>query len=396
MSARSLLRRLLLAGATLAAGASLLGSTCVPTTRARRIATGLSAPVFATAPRDDARVFVVERSGRIRIVADGALLEPPFLDLRGRVATTGEQGLLGLAFPPDYDAHGAFYVYYNDLAGDSVLARFLTRDDDPDLADPASEEVLLRIDQPAGRTNHKGGTIAFSPVDEMLYWALGDGGGANDPDDLAQDPQSLLGKMLRLDVSGGPGTGYAIPPDNPFAGDDGVRDEIWALGFRNPFRWSFDSVTGDLWIGDVGQGQREEVDFEAAGDPGGRNYGWKVHEGTRCHLPRPGLPCESPSAPDRFTFPVHEYVTHERGTCAITGGTVYRGRSRPRLVGAYVFADYCSDRIELRRPDGTIANLSAALTVDAGRIDGVVAIAEDGFGELLIVSADAGEVHRLE
>lgn len=396
MTARPLLRRLLLAGATLVAGATLLGSTCVPRTRATRIATGLSAPIFATAPRDDARVFVVERAGRIRIVANGTLLETPFLDLRGRVSTVGEQGMLGLAFPPDYDAHGELYVYYTDLAGDSVLARFLTSAGDPNVADPASEEVLVRVDQPAGRTNHKGGTVAFSPVDGTLHWALGDGGGANDPDGLAQNPQSLLGKMLRLDVSGGAGSGYAIPPDNPFVGDDGVRDEIWALGFRNPFRWSFDSATGDLWIGDVGQGQREEVDFEAAGDPGGRNYGWPVHEGTRCHLPQPGLPCESPGAPVRFTFPVHEYVTHERGTCAITGGTVYRGRALPALVGAYVFADYCSDRIEVLRPAGSLGNLSAAMTVDAGRIDGVVAIAEDGFGELLIVSLDAGEVHRLE
>lgn len=385
--------RPLRAALVLLAGACLVGANCVPVRYATRVASGFSAPIHLAAPEGDPRLFVVERSGRIRIVESGAVLATPFLDLRGRVSTSGEQGLLGLAFAPDYADTGEFYVYYLDPAGSSVLSRFRVSAGDPDRADPASEQVVLRVAQPAGRTNHKGGTIAFSPVDGMLYWALGDGGGSNDPDNLAQNPQSLLGKMLRLDVGGGPT--YSVPPDNPFTGDDGVLDEIWAFGFRNPFRFSFDRETGDLWIGDVGQGQREEVDFEPAGDPGGRNYGWKVHEGTRCHLPHPGLPCESPTAPARFTFPVHEYATRTNGTCAITGGVVYRG-SALSLEGFYLFSDYCSNRIEARRPDGTILNVSSVLRVDAGVIDGVVALGEDGFGEVYLVSLDSGDVHRID
>jgi len=376
-------------------GVAALGARCVPMRKATLVASGLATPIYLTAPPGDARLFIVERAGRIRIVEDGELRATPFLDIRSRVLGGGEQGMLGLAFPPDHAARGLFYVYYTDLAGDSVLSRFHVSADDAQRADPDSEEILLVVDQPAGRANHKGGTIAFSPRDGMLYWALGDGGGANDPDGLAQDPQSLLGKMLRLDVGGGPGTPYAIPPDNPFVGDDGVRDEIWALGFRNPFRWSFDRETGDLWIGDVGQGQREEVDFEPAGDPGGRNYGWKVHEGTLCHLPQPGLSCEDPAAPVRFTFPVHEYVTRTNGTCAITGGVVYRGRIEA-LRGQYLFSDFCSDRIEARLPDGTIRNLSAQMRVDGGAVDGVVALGEDGFGEVYLVSIESGQVHRLD
>jgi glucose/arabinose dehydrogenase len=388
------LRRALTGAAALAAGVCLLGANCMSERRATLVAEGFSAPIYLTAPPGDPRLFVVELGGRIRIVEDGTVLTTPFLDLRSKVGSGGEQGLLGLAFPEDYAASGELYVYYIDLAGDSVLARFVVSGD-PDRANAASERIVLRVDQPASRTNHKGGTIAFSPADGMLYWALGDGGGGDDPDNLAQNAQSLLGKMLRIDVGGGPTTTYTIPSDNPFVGGDGVRDETWAFGFRNPFRWSFDRETGDLWVGDVGQGQREEVDFEAAGDPGGRNYGWKIHEGKLCHLPQPGLPCESPTAPNRFTFPVHEYATRTNGTCAITGGVVYRG-SVTALVGAYLFSDYCSDRVELRRPDGTLADLSAVLRVDAGAVDGVVAIGEDGFGEAYLVSLDSGDIHRID
>jgi glucose/arabinose dehydrogenase len=394
-SPSSSLPRLLRIVASLAFGAALLAADCQPVRYATRVASGLAQPVWLTAPTGDARLFVLEISGRIRIVEDGALLPTPFLDLRSRIDSGGEGGLLGLAFPPDYAESGEFYVYYTDNAGDSVLARFLVNANDPDRADVTSEEIVLFVDQPDGRNNHKGGTIAFSPADGMLYWGLGDGGGSNDPDNLAQNPQTLLGKMLRLDVGGGYGTGYSIPSDNPFVGDDGVLDEIWSLGFRNPFRFSFDRETGDLWVGDVGQSQREEVDFEAADDAGGRNYGWKVHEGTRCHLPQPGLPCESPTAPDRFTFPIHEYVRGSNGTCAVTGGVVYRGRIAD-LRGQYLFSDYCSDRVEARFPSGAIRNLSASLRVDAGAVDGVVAFGEDGFGEVYLVSIVSGDVHRLD
>jgi glucose/arabinose dehydrogenase len=350
--------------------------------------------MYATAPAGDARLFVAERAGLVRVVDEtGALLPQPFLDIRSLVSTAGEGGLLGLAFAPDYAQTGQLYVYFVNAAGDSELDRFVVSAADSDRVDPASRRTVMVVDQPAGRTNHKGGTIAFSPVDGMLYWGLGDGGGANDPDNLAQNPQSLLGKFLRLDVGGGPNSTYSIPPDNPFVGNDGVRDEIWSFGWRNPFRWSFDRATGELWIGDVGQGGREEIDREAAGD-GGRNYGWKVHEGTLCHLPQPGLPCESPSNPARFTFPVHEYATHTNGTCAVTGGVVYRG-SVPFLQGAYVFGDYCSSRVWMLGPVGLL-DVTDELAPEQGTIAGPVAFGEDGFGDVVIVSLDSGSVHRVE
>ncbi|MCI0634418.1 MAG: PQQ-dependent sugar dehydrogenase, partial [Actinobacteria bacterium] len=285
----------LLAGWILAATASLPGlarpASGLGEARSELVASGLVSPLFVAAPDGDARLFVVERAGRLRVVEGGATLPTPFLDIQSQISTDGEGGLLGLAFAPDYAQSGLFYVYYtNTPAGDSVVARFAVSAD-PNVANPASQTVLLTIDQPAGLTNHKGGTLAFGP-DDFLWFATGDGGGSFDPAERAQDRLSLLGKMLRLDPSPlfAPdsievsGEIYRIPADNPFLSDDETRDEIWALGFRNPYRWSFDRETGDLWIGDVGQGAREEVDFEPAGDPGGRNYGWDVMEGKICNL----------------------------------------------------------------------------------------------------------------
>ena len=371
----------------------LLAPRCRPILQTQLAASGLAGPIFLTAPPGDPRLFVVERAGRIRIVENGTVLATPFLDIRTQVSTIGETGLLGLAFAPDYATSGTFYVYFVDLENDSVLARFQVDAADPDRADAASQEEVLKVVQP-DTTNHKGGTIAFSPVDGYLYWALGDGGGGNDPNRFAQRGDTLLGKMLRLDVSGGPGTTYTVPPDNPFVGDPDVLDEIWALGFRNPFRWSFDRTAGDIWIGDVGQGTREEVDFEAAGDPGGRNYGWRVHEGSTCHLPDAGNPCEDPASPVRFTFPVYEYDTHVDGTCAITGGVLYRGSS-PVLEGVYLFADYCSDRV-WGLVDGEAVDFTAALQpAQGGPLDAIVAFGEDGFGEVYLVSITRGNVYRI-
>jgi glucose/arabinose dehydrogenase len=378
-----------LAAAGLAACALALTS-CDPTIHAVLVASGFTNPMYATAPPGDPRLFVVQRGGLVRIVSNGQILPTPFLDIRGQVRTNGEEGLLGLAFPDDYAASDEFYVYFINASGDSVLSRFRVGAD-PNRALPGSQENVLVVDQPAGAVNHKGGTIAFSPADGMLYWALGDGGGSAA---AAQDPQSLLGKMLRLDVGGGPGTTYRIPADNPFRGADGTRDEIWAFGFRNPFRWSFDRVTGDLWVGDVGQNAREEVDFEAAGDAGGRNYGWPVHEGTLCNMPLPNLPCESPSAPNRFTFPVHQYA-NDASTCAITGGVLYRGSS-VLLQGKYLFADFCAGRLRERLRDGSVNDLGSRLVVSGGQLDGIVAFGEDGFGEVHLVSLQSGDVHRLE
>lgn len=374
------------------AGASLLaGANCTPRQPAVLVASGFAAPITMSAPLGDARLFVVQRGGLVRIVKNGSVLSTPFLDLSSRIENDGEEGLLGIAFPDDYAQSREFYVYYIDLQHDSVLSRFLADPNNADRALPTSEQVVLRVDQPAGSSNHKGGTIAFSPDDGMLYWALGDGGSTPAS---AQNPQSLLGKMLRLDVGGTTAT-YTIPPDNPFRStSDGIRDEIWAFGFRNPFRFGFDRDTGDLYIGDVGQGQREEVDFEPAGDPGGNNYGWSTHEGTLCYQPTTALPCENPAAPNRFTFPLYEYDTHAGGNCAITGGVVYRG-SAGWLEGQYLFSDYCSSRIWSLMPDGTVRDLTAQIAPTQGSISGVVAIAEDGFGDVYVVSIGSGQLHRL-
>lgn len=321
--------------ATLAC-AALASASCDPLLRAVQVGGTFNQPVFLTAPAGDSRLFVVEKPGTIRIVANGSVLPANFLDISALVEDIGEGGLLGMAFSPTYASDQLFYLYYIDLAGDSVLARFQTSAGNPDLANAGSQFILRTVDQPAGAgfANHKGGTIAFSPADGFLYWALGDGGGSDDPFQNAQNPNSLLGKMQRLDVSGGATAPYTIPPDNPFVGPDGVADEIWALGFRNPFRFSFDRANGDLWIGDVGQNAREEIDYEPATDPGGRNYGWDVQEGTLCHEPHlPAQLCENPQSPLNFTFPYYEYPTHVSGTCAITGGVVYRGSAPSSRAG---------------------------------------------------------------
>jgi glucose/arabinose dehydrogenase len=355
------------------------------------VATGLTAPVWVTAPPGDPRLFVVERGGRVRIVdpVTGSVQDPPFLDIASRVATGGEGGLLGLAFPPDFAATGRFYAYYLEAGSfDSILARFTLADPAASAADPQTEEVLLRVAQPA--SNHNGGTLAFSPLDGFLYLGLGDGGGADNQFGTAQDPASLLGKVLRLDVSGS--GGYAIPADNPFVGPDGIADEIWDLGLRNPFRFGFDRETGELWIADVGQGQREEIDLEAPGD-GGRNYGWPVHEGSLCYKPAdPAGPCDDPSSPTRFTFPVDEY-DHSLG-CSITGGHPYRGAALG-WAGTYFFADYCSGRLWSLSPVGFRTERSGELQRDGASFSGIVAIGEDGYGELYVVNLGSGALQQL-
>jgi glucose/arabinose dehydrogenase len=350
------------------------------------VASGLDRPLFVTSPAGDGRLFIVERSGRIRILVGGALLANPFLDIRPQVSTSGERGLLGLAFDPDYPWTGLFYVYYMNLAGDSVLARFQASAH-PDVANVASQEILLAIDQPF--SNHNGGTIAFG-ADGYLYWGLGDGGSAFDPLELSQDPQSLLGKMLRFDVSGGPNSELAVPSDNPFVGDPDVLDEIWSFGLRNPYRWSFDRETGDMWIGDVGQSREEEVDFEPAG-AGGRNYGWDVMEGRLCNTgdPAPAPPCNDPS----LTLPVVTYA-HRFGRCSITGGYAYRG-PLPGIQGLYFFGDFCTGEIwsfELGSNLLTRRTLELRPPID-GRFR-LVGFGENGSGELHVVH-QTGSVFRI-
>jgi glucose/arabinose dehydrogenase len=308
------------------------------------VLTGLAQPTSIT-HAGDARLFVTLQRGEV-VIFDGARLLPTaFLDIRSRVSCCGERGLLGLAFHPRYAENGYFFVDYTNTAGDTVIARYRVSASEPNAADPASEVILLTIDQPFA--NHNGGQLAFGP-DGYLYIGMGDGGSANDPMCNGQRDETLLGKILRIDVDANVNSApfYGIPPDNPFAAPGGPRDEIWAKGLRNPWRFSFDRLTGDLYIGDVGQGAREEVDFQAAGGVGSHNYGWKVMEGTQCGGGgtsgcSSGTPaCNSPA----LTPPIVEY-SHAAGDCSITGGYVYRGPSFPALVGTYLYGDYCTGKI---------------------------------------------------
>jgi glucose/arabinose dehydrogenase len=293
---------------------------------------GLASPVgLAQAGDGSERLFILEQSGVILIWQNGALLSQPFLDIRQRVGSNGsERGLLGLAFHPQYAQNGYFYINYTDLSGNTVIARFQVSNDDPNVAQTDSETQLLYVRQPFA--NHNGGEVSFGP-DGYLYLGLGDGGSAGDPNGNGQSLATFLGKILRLDVNGG--APYAIPPDNPFANGGGLP-EIWAYGLRNPWRFSFDRLTGDLYIGDVGQNSWEEIDFLPAGSPGGTNFGWNIMEGF--HPYQGATPANVVLTP-----PVVEYG-HDMG-CSVTGGVVYRGERLPAWQGVYLFGDYCSGNV---------------------------------------------------
>ncbi len=300
---------------------------------------GLTSPVDLTfAPGDPTRVFIVEQRGVIRVVENGVLLSTPFVDIDGNVASGGERGLLGLAFHPDYQNNGRFFVNFTNNAGNTRIAE-LSVTADPNVANPTIVQNITLIAQDF--SNHNGGALRFGP-DGMLYVGMGDGGSGNDPNGRSQDGTQLLGKMLRFDVDI---PAPFIPADNPFVGVSTVRDEIWHLGVRNPWRFSFDRVTGDMWIADVGQNAREEVDFVPAG-VGGLNLGWRCKEGTRC-TNLSGCSCTDPTLLD----PIIEY-NHSQG-CSITGGKIYRGAAIPSLQGTYFYADFCSNRIWSLRYDGT-------------------------------------------
>ena len=305
------------------------------------------------------RIFIVERIGRIRLLKSGVLQTAPFLDISSKVLGGGEDGLLSVAFPPDYAERQRFYVYYTNLNGNLVLARFHTSAN-PDLADPTSEEQILIIPHP-NQNNHNGGQLAFGP-DGYLYLAPGDGGGGGDPNNNAQNPATLLGKLLRIDVedkiptsipnlanivflplvSTITGHTYRIPPDNPFVNQPGYRPEIWSLGLRNPWRFSFDRTTHDLYIADVGQDTVEEVNFRPAGSSGGENYGWKIREGSQCFSPASG--CVDPP---NYVGPVAEYQhgVNDVNGCSVTGGYVYRGTAYPNMQGTYFYADFCKGKV---------------------------------------------------
>jgi len=345
---------------------------------------GLSSPLdLASPPGDTSRVFIVEKTGTIRIWKNGALNPRPFLDVSGRVSGGSEQGLLGLAFHPQYSSNGKFYVDLTDRSGDTRVLEFVVSSN-PDSASATEREILF-VDQPYA--NHNGGQIAFGP-DGFLYVALGDGGSAEDPQGNGQNLKVLLGKILRLDVDSG--TPYAIPPNNPFVGRAGARGEIWSYGWRNPWRFAFDAITGDMMVGDVGQYDWEEIDFEPAGQ-GGRNYGWRKMEGTHCF---PNPPCD----PAGLTLPVAEYG-HQVG-CSVTGGKIYRGAALPELSGVYFYGDYCTGLVRSIR----VANGAATEAWDwtavlrrsgGGPMQGLSSFGTDGKGELYLVLL-SGEVYRLQ
>ncbi len=296
---------------------------------------GFAAPVHITNAGDGSgRLFVVEQGGTIRLLKNGVLQSTPFLDVSSLVSCCGERGLLSVAFPPNYTNVGHFYVYYTNTSGNIVLARYgLTSN--PDVADASSAQIVLTINHPTF-SNHNGGQLVFGPADGYLYMGTGDGGGGGDPNGNGQNTDVLLGKLLRLDVESG-GATYAVPATNPFVGRAGFRSEIWAYGLRNPWRFSFDRVTHDLYIGDVGQNLYEEVDVQPAASGGGQDYGWNIMEGFHCYN---ATTCNMTG----LTLPVTEY-THSSGDCAVTGGFVYRGTQFPTLQGIYFYADYCTGRL---------------------------------------------------
>jgi glucose/arabinose dehydrogenase len=365
----------------------------------------LTSPVLATHSGDGSgRIFIVQQSGQILIYQSGALLPTPFLDISSMIINGGERGLLGLSFPPDYANRGYFFVNYT-RAGDgaTVISRFYRSLADADIADPTSEEIILVVPQPY--SNHNGGHLAFDPVEGYLYIGLGDGGSAGDPLGNAQNPTSLLGKMLRIDVlstslpitpSPTPSpyqlhfplasvhrlSPYIVPETNPYVGVEGYREEIWALGLRNPWRFSFDAETYDLYIADVGQGTREEINFQLHSSSGGENYGWNVMEGSICY--------NSPTCDiSGLVLPVMDY-DHSLG-CSVTGGYVYRGSTITDLQGIYLFGDYCSGRIWGLRFTGTewehIQFLDASFRISS--------FGEDELGNLYVFGYDTGEMYLI-
>ncbi len=339
------------------------------------VASDFSRPLYLTNAGDGSnRLFVVEQSGKIWILQDGTRLETPFLDVSDRISREAlggdytERGLLGLAFPPDYAQTGAFYINYTDLNGNTVVARYHVSADDPNAADPASEAQMLTVEQPY--PNHNGGQLAFGP-DGYLYIGLGDGGSQGDPNGNGQNTGVLLAKILRLDVSGD--DGYAIPPTNPFANDAVARPEVWAYGLRNPWRFSFDRQTGDLYIADVGQNTWEEVNFQPADSAGGENYGWNIYEGN--HAYAGGNP------PPNLTLPFAEY-SHDTGGCSVTGGYVYRGSGLPDLQGYYFFGDWCSGNLWASQKDAS-GTWQTNLVLQTGRE--ISSFGEDEAGELYLL-----------
>jgi glucose/arabinose dehydrogenase len=370
-----------------------------PQLKLTEVASGLKRPLYGkAAPGQPERLYLLEKAGVIKLLELGGprvrLRETPFLDISKKVSIVSERGLLGLDFDAEYAKNGIFYIHYSNLKGDTVVARMQVDAKDPLRANPKSEEILLQVPQPFA--NHDGGELIFGP-DGMLYLGLGDGGAAADTKNAGQDRKSMLGKILRIDVAGGPGSPYRIPADNPFVGDDSFAPEVWAWGLRNPWRFSFDRETGDLWIGDVGQNKWEEVNFAPASSKGGENYGWRLREAAH------PFNTEDPAATVPLIDPIHEY--RQGGPLnarSVTGGYVYRGQKIPDLQGWYLFADYVSGQIWGLKQEAGEQTAHVDLTEmlaganDRGAVPGLASFAEGSHGELFVISLAAGTVHRID
>jgi glucose/arabinose dehydrogenase len=380
------MRRAVLLGALLAMALTASAAAQSGGARLRLVKVGsFASPLYAVSPPGDpSRVMVVERAGRIWVVRHGRRLPRPFLDIRPLVVGGGEQGLLSVAFPPDYGRTRRFYVYYSEqLTANNKVVEYRRSRTDPDRADPATARVVLSM--PDQESNHNGGLMLFRP-DGLMYIGTGDGGGANDqhpPGGNGQNLGSLLGKILRIDPRASGGRPYTIPRTNPFVGRPGARGEIYAYGLRNPWRFSFDRATGDLAIGDVGQGRIEEIDFMRHGTAGGANFGWRPWEG-RTRL----FPAEA--APGAI-FPVIEH-SHAAGFCSIIGGYVVRDPGLPALRGRYLYSDLCDGRIWATRLRTGTAPIGAPLRLP--KLEQVSSFGEDASGRIYVMSI-LGAVYRI-
>ena len=362
----------------------------------RRVASGVSRPVLVTAPTADfERLFIVQQQGTIRIydMTSAQMISTPFLDINpivgGGTSGADERGLLGLAFHPEYASNGYFYVYYTNNSSNTTVARYSVSTNNPNVANPSSAQIVLTQNQPY--SNHNGGMIEFSPVDGYLYIGLGDGGSANDPQGNGQNNNTRLGKILRIDVDGG--TPYSIPADNPFTGPGAPLDEIWATGMRNPWRFSFDRLTGDFYIADVGQYNWEEINIQSVTSTGGENYGWRCMEGNTC-TGLSGCTCNAAS----LTDPKQVY-NHGSG-CSITGGNVYSGCAMPDMQGLYFYGDWCSNQIWSFRWTGSSVTEFTSRTSEldppgSQSITGIAGFGQDAYGEVYICDWSGGEIFKI-
>jgi len=373
------LHRVVMLGAML-----LLLTSCSSSfaTTLTEVSSGFERPVAVTNTGYDERLFVVEQTGRIRILEDGQVLATPFLDVSAKISTGGERGLLSVAFHPDYDDNGRFFVNYTDRAGNTVISEYRVSSE-PNVAAADSERVLLTFEQPYA--NHNGGQLAFG-LDGYLYIGTGDGGAANDPLNAGQDLSTLLGKLLRIDVDNDVDNGdpYAVPEGNPFVGQEGARPEIWAYGLRNPWRFSFDQQTGDLFIADVGQNAFEEVNFQPSSSTGGENYGWRVAEGAHCFEPAQG--CDTAG----ITMPIMEYSHRSGAGRSITGGYLYRGNAVSTLEDAYIFGDFVSGNIWASTFNGE--NWATVQLFNTNYA--IAAFGQDAAGELYVLDYNTGTLYR--